>query len=93
MTHSGGKPHAVGDHGQQYEVTYFDPVANARKVFGWSNTAEGAQSMARSVELHPSMGHFVQIRDRHATGMYASPVPPEDRPEEGMDDPIGGVDG
>ena len=63
MTHSGGKPHAVGDRGQRYEVTYFDPDANIRKVFGWSDTAEGAQAFARSIELHPSM-QFPQIRDR-----------------------------
>jgi len=66
MTHSGGKPHAVGDLGQRYEVTYFDSAANARKVLGWSETADGAQRMADSIEAHPSW-QFAQIRDRMAS--------------------------
>lgn len=63
MTHSGGKPHNVGDRGQRYEVTFYDPSINARRVMGWSDTAEGAQSMAASIEAHPSW-QFPQIRDR-----------------------------
>jgi hypothetical protein len=63
MTHSGGKPHAVGDRGQRYEVSYYDPYSNTRKTFGWSDTIEGAQAFARSIELHPSM-QFPKIRDR-----------------------------
>lgn len=50
MTHSGGKPHAVGDRGQRYEVTFFDPRENARRVFGWSDDKVVAQVMADSVE-------------------------------------------
>ena len=65
MTHSGGKPHAVGDRGQRFEVSYSDPDAGARKVFGWSDTLEGAQAMARSIELHPSM-ECAQILERQA---------------------------
>jgi len=63
MTHSGGKPHNVGDRGQPYEVSYFDEEANVRKVFGWADTPERAQAMSRAVEAHPSW-QFVQIRDR-----------------------------
>ena len=63
MTHSGGKPHAVGDRGQPYEVTFFDPNTNARRVLGWCETAEGAQDLARAIEAHPSW-QFPQIRDR-----------------------------
>lgn len=65
MTHSGGKPHAVGDRCKRFEVSYFDPDANCRKKFGWAATAEGAQDMAKSIELHPSM-QFPQILDRWA---------------------------
>lgn len=66
MTHSGGKPHTVGDRGQRYEVTYFDERTNTRKIFGWSDTTDGAQAMAEAIELHPSM-QFPQIRDRTAS--------------------------
>lgn len=65
MTHSGGQPHEVGDRDQRYEVTFFDPMANARRVLGWSDTAEGALSMMEAIELHPSW-QFPQLRDREA---------------------------
>ena len=65
MTINGGQPHAVGDKGQRYEVTYFDPQANCRKVLGWSDTAEGAQRMADGVEKHPSW-QYPWITDRSA---------------------------
>lgn len=55
MTHSGGKPHAVGDKGQRYEVRYRDPDTGQRKVFGWSNDLEGARAMMEAIDLHPSM--------------------------------------
>lgn len=63
MTHSGGKPHAVGDRGQRFEVTFFDPAANVRKVLGWTETAEDAQRMVNAVEAHPSW-MFPQVWDR-----------------------------
>lgn len=62
MTHSGGKPHAVGDRGQQYEVTYRDSDGR-RHVMGWCSTLEGARSFANSIRLHPSMDS-PHIRDR-----------------------------
>lgn len=65
MTYSGGKPLAVGDRGQRYVVSFFDPVANARKVMGWSETPEGAQQMADAIEAHPSR-EFPWITDRQA---------------------------
>lgn len=66
MTHSGGKPHTnVGDRGQRYEVTYFDPRESCRKVMGWATTSEAAQLMADSIDLHPSW-QDPQIRDREA---------------------------
>lgn len=65
MTHSGGKPHAVGDHGQRYEVTYFEPRENKRKVFGWADTPEAAARMASAIEKHPAW-EYPQVRDRQA---------------------------
>ena len=61
VTHSGGKPHAVGDLGQRYEVTYLDQ--DERKVYGWSTTLEGAQRMTESIDMHP-VWEQPQIRDR-----------------------------
>lgn len=71
MTHSGGKPHAVGDKGQKYEVTYYDPISNCRKTFGWSDTEGGAQAMADSIEVHPSW-QYPQIMDRTVNGKGTS---------------------
>lgn len=65
MTHSGGKPHNVGDKGQRFEVSYFDSYTNTRKVFGWSDTIDGAQRFANCIEASPSM-EFPQILDRFA---------------------------
>lgn len=64
MTHSGGKPHNnVGDKGQRFEVTYFDPSEDKRKVYGWSDDAGIARKMGDSVDAHPSW-RFPQLRDR-----------------------------
>ena len=63
MTYDGGKPHQVGDKGQRYEVTFFDPEANARRVLGWSDDPETARRMADSVEQHPAWG-YPRITDR-----------------------------
>ena len=67
MTHSGGKPHYVGDRGQRYEVSYRDPDTGARKVFGWSDTKRGAEAMVMSITLHPSMADG-EILDRRPIG-------------------------
>lgn len=73
MTHSGGKPHTnVGDRGQRFEVTFFDPYDNKRKTFGWSATAEGARQLADSIELHPSWA-YPQINDREADDYTVTP--------------------
>lgn len=66
MTHSGGKPHAVGDRGQRYEVSFFDPNLNRRRVFGWTDEIEVARRMADGIEKHPAW-QFPQITDRHAS--------------------------
>ena len=63
MTINGGQPHAVGDKGQRWEVSFFEPRDGVRKVLGWSDTIEGARSMAEGVELHP-VWEYPQITDR-----------------------------
>jgi hypothetical protein len=64
VTHDGGKPHAVGDRGQRYEVTYRDPADDCRKIMGWSATTDGADAMATSIAMHPSWTDPL-IADRH----------------------------
>ncbi len=66
MTHSGGQPHAVGDRGQRYQVTYLDS-SGARKVFGWSDTMDGAEAFCQVINLHPSMSSPHAL-DRQAPG-------------------------
>lgn len=63
MTISGGKQHAVGDIGQRYEVTFFNPATFKRQVFGWSEELEGAKDMVASIKLHPAWEQ-PQITDR-----------------------------
>lgn len=80
MTHSGGKPHTnIGDRGQRFEVTYFDPYDKRRKVFGWSETEKGARDLAESIELNPSWGD-PEVRDRLADGYTVSPDSPTHQP-------------
>ena len=62
MTHSGGKPHAVGDRGQRFEVTFLDP-GGKRQIFGWAVTFTAARTMQRSIEKHP-VWEGGEIRDR-----------------------------
>ena len=72
MTHSGGKPHAVGDRGQRFEVTFFDPYENKRIVLGWTDDEQVARKMGDSVDLHPSW-QWPQIRDREADDYSVCP--------------------
>lgn len=65
MTHSGGKPHEVGDRGQRYEVSVFDEGQNKRIVLGWTNNPESASEMAAGAELRPGWTH-AQVKDRQA---------------------------
>ena len=64
MTINGGKPHAVGDRGQRYEVTFFNTATLKRQVLGWSETREGANRMADGINAHPAWEQ-PQIVDRH----------------------------
>lgn len=66
MTHSGGKPHAVGDRGQRYEVRYVDGNG-AEKVFGWSE--QYPEGFVRSINLHPTM-HSPRVIDRQRRWLH-----------------------
>lgn len=54
MTINGGQPHAVGDRGQRYEVTFFNPATRKRQVLGWASTLEGAEGMVAGIYKHPA---------------------------------------
>lgn len=43
----------VGDEGQRYKVTYRDGAGTPR-TFGYAGTIEGAETMVKSIRLHPS---------------------------------------
>jgi|JI10StandDraft_1071094.scaffolds.fasta_scaffold2010484_2 hypothetical protein len=66
MTINGGKPHAVGDRGQRYEITYFDGRAAERRTLGWCETREQADMVVLTMSSHPVWSGF-QITDRHET--------------------------
>lgn len=63
MTHSGGKPHAVGDRGQRYEITVYDEELQQRRVLGWADSEEAAYGMARAAEKRPSWSKG-EVNDR-----------------------------
>lgn len=65
MTWGGGKPHAVGDRGQRYEVRFKDAI-DLERIFGWSDTLGGAQAMFDSIKAHPTW-NTPTIIDREAT--------------------------
>ncbi len=53
MTNSGGKPHAVGDRGQRYEVSVSDRDVGGRRTVCWTNSREDALRIAKSIESRP----------------------------------------
>lgn len=63
MTHLGGKPHAVGDQGQRYEVTFLDHDADQRRVLGWTDDHSVALRMVSGVNAHPTW-NFPWVVDR-----------------------------
>ena len=64
MTHSGGKPHNVGDKGQRYEVlAHGYPKNEEDNVIGWSDTLEGAERMMAAILKAPGCTS-VKIYDR-----------------------------
>ena len=53
MTHSGGKPHNVGDKGQRYETRATGYPKAEESVIGWSNDLDGAERMASAIRKAP----------------------------------------
>ena len=53
MTHSGGKPHEVGDRGQRYEVRMTGYPKPGENVLGWTNTLESAEEMKNGILQAP----------------------------------------
>lgn len=54
MTHSGGRPHNVGDKGQRYEVlAHGYPKNETDNVIGWSNDLDGAYTMMNAILKAP----------------------------------------
>lgn len=63
MTINGGKPHAVGDRGQRYEITYRDGRTAERRTLGWCETREKADMIVLAMSSHPTWSAF-EIEDR-----------------------------
>ena len=57
---------ALGDRGQRYEVSFFNPATNSRQIAGWTDDIEIARSMANGIEKHPSW-EYPWITDRRAS--------------------------
>jgi hypothetical protein len=68
MTHSGGKPHNVGDKGQRYTVLATGYPKDAKSVIGWCPTLEGAEKMAAAIRLAPGcLSTEIFDRQEHKT--------------------------
>lgn len=61
----GQLPH-VGDQGQRYQVTFFDPSTGTRKTLGWCEDPYVAKQMRKMVVNHPHW-LYPEILDRQAT--------------------------
>lgn len=73
----------TGDKGQRYEVSFANG-GGGREIMGWANHVEGAMSMVKSINLHPSW-HEPQIFDRANKLMIAlgsSTTQPDTQTEE-----------
>ena len=53
MTHSGGKPHNVGDKGQRYEVRMTGYPKEGENRLGWSDDLAGAEGMMEAILSAP----------------------------------------
>jgi len=63
MTHSGGKPHNVGDQGQRFQIKAKGYPKEGWNVIGWTDDLKGAIAMAEAIEKAPScLG--TRIKDR-----------------------------
>jgi len=65
MTHSNGKTHEVGDHGQRFEVSFYNSNSNVRDVLGWVKTIEDAVALTVAIDRHPCW-FYPWITDRQA---------------------------
>jgi hypothetical protein len=63
MTHSGGKPHQVGDRGQRYRVTAHDHVHRRRIDVAYTNDLDMARGMRDSANMRPTWSD-AKIEDR-----------------------------
>lgn len=63
MTHSGGKPHPVGDRGQRYEVRMVGYPEEGNNVLGWTDELTVAEKMMSSILKAPGCTS-AQIFDR-----------------------------
>ena len=54
MTHSGGKPHNIGDRGQRYEVRATGWPKDGESAVGWTDDLKHAEKMASSILKAPS---------------------------------------
>lgn len=74
MTHSGGKPHNVGDKGQRYEVRATGWPKEGQSVIGWCSTLEGAYGMHAAVNKAPgctSTEIFDRVENKPVIKRYA----------------------
>lgn len=53
MTHSGGKPHAVGDRGQRFEIRATGWPRSEQSVIGWCDAIQSAEQWARGILKAP----------------------------------------
>lgn len=54
MTHSGGKPHSVGDRGQRFEVRAEGYPKDGWCVIGWTDDLGAARRWEQSIGKAPS---------------------------------------
>lgn len=72
MTHTGGKPHQVGDRGQRYVVSVYDESQNKRIDVAYTDSAMHASDMATGAHLRPSW-KFAWVTDRRPEVTYPNP--------------------
>lgn len=53
----------VGDQGQRYEVSFYDPHTCMRQVLGWTDHLEGVQALTACINLHPRWEQ-PEVKDR-----------------------------
>lgn len=74
MTHSGGKPHNVGDKGQRFQLSAFGYPKEEKSVIGWHSTREGINRMRDAISSAPRCQGtevFDRETDEYFTIMFA----------------------